>query len=238
VAPFLVPFGLLLTSRTVEASTAGIDYVLAAKLFALLTPFITVNIPVDLAIAAGTGALLYLLVRERALVVAPELRFALVALPVLVVAIPTSFFGTDLADFRLPALGIFIAVAACRFSEQSSHRLQRGIFAGAVALFAVRMTAITIDFAAAEPEITAITQQFRAMKPGAVLFTGTFEDRSFLVDLFAKPENWLAPWRRRDVVPFRHIGTMAATGRHAAAVPRIEDVAVTGPCRAHADRSR
>jgi hypothetical protein len=209
VAPFLIPLGLLLSSRTAEASTPGLDYVLAAKLFALLTPFITVDIPVDLAVAAGTGALLYLLVRERALVVARELRFALVALPVLVIAIPTSFFGTDLADFRLPALGIFIAVAACRFGEQSGRWLQRGVLAGAAALFAVRMTAIAIDFAVAEPEVTAITQQFRAMKPGAVLFTGTFEHRSFLVDLFAKPENWLAPWQRRNVVPFRHIGTMA-----------------------------
>jgi len=207
--PFLVPLVLLLTSRTVEASAPGLDYVLAAKLFALLTPFITVNIPVDLAIAAGTVALLYLLARERALVVAPELRFALVALPMLVLAIPTSFFGTDLADFRLPALGIFIAIAACRFGEQSSHRLRRGVLAGAAALFAIRMTAIAIDFATAEPEVKAITQQFRAMKPGAVLFTGTFEHRSFLVDLFAKPENWLAPWQRRNVVPFRHIGTMA-----------------------------
>jgi hypothetical protein len=71
------------------------------------------------------------------------------------------------------------------------------------------MTAIAIDFATAEPEIKAITEQYRAMKPGAVLFTGTFEDPSFLVDLFAKPENWLAPWQRRDVLPFRHIGTMA-----------------------------
>jgi hypothetical protein len=208
-APFLVPLVLLVTSRTVEASTPGLDYVLAAKLFALLTPFITVNIPVDLAIAAGTVALLYLLVRERALVVAPELRLALVALPVLVLVIPTSFFGTDLADFRLPALGIFIAIAACRFGEQSSRRLRLAVLAGAAALLAVRMTAIAIDFATAEPEVTAITQQFRAMKPGAVLFTGTFEHRSFLVDLFAKPENWLAPWRRRNVVPFRHIGTMA-----------------------------
>lgn len=207
--PFLVPLVLLLTSRTVEASAPGLDYVLAAKLFALLTPFITINIPVDLAIAAGTVALLYLLARERALVVAPELRFALVALPMLVLAIPTSFFGTDLGDFRLPALGIFIAIAGCRFGEQSSRRLQLGVLAGAAVLFAVRMTAIAIDFAAAEPEVKAITQQFRAMKPGAVLFTGTFEHRSFLVTLFAKPENWLAPWRRRNVVPFRHIGTMA-----------------------------
>jgi len=208
-APLLVPLVLLLTSRTVEASTPGLDYVLAAKLFALLTPFITVDIPVDLAIAAGTAALLYLLARERALVVAPELRFALVALPVLVLAIPTSFFGTDLADFRLPALGIFIAIAGCRLGEQSSRRLQLGVLAGAAALFAIRMTAIVIDFATAEPEVKAITQQFRAMKPGAVLFTGTFEHRSFLVDLFSKPENWLAPWQRRNVVPFRHIGTMA-----------------------------
>ncbi len=207
--PFLVPLALLLTSRTVEASTPGLDYVLAAKLFAPLTPFITVDIPVDLAIAAGTVALLYLLARERALVVAPEMRLALVALPVLVLVIPTSFFGTDLADFRLPALGIFIAIAACRFGEQSSPRLRLAVLAGAAALFAVRMTAIVIDFAAAEPEVKAITQQFRAMKPGAVLFTGTFEHRSFLVDLFAKPENWLAPWQRRNVVPFRHIGTMA-----------------------------
>ncbi len=216
--PFLVPLVLLLTSRTVEASAPGLDYVLAAKLFALLTPFITVNIPVDLAIAAGTVALLYLLARERALVVAPELRFALVALPVLVLVIPTSFFGTDLADFRLPALGIFIAIAACRFGEQSSHRLRRGVLAGAAALFAIRMTAIAIDFATAEPEVKAITQQFRAMKPGAVLFTGTFEHRSFLVDLFAKPENWLAPWQRRNVVPFRHIGTMAVDGQQPVAM--------------------
>ena len=71
------------------------------------------------------------------------------------------------------------------------------------------MTAITIDFATAEPEVKAITQQYGAMKPGAVLFTGTFEHNSFLVDLFGKPENWLMPWQRRNVVPFRHIGTMA-----------------------------
>src|SRR5258708_2641161 len=193
-APFLVPLALLLTSRTVEASTPGLDYVLAAKLFAPLTPFITVDIPVDLAIAAGTVALLYLLARERALVVAPEMRVALVALPVLVLVIPTSSCGTDLADFRLPALGIFIAVAACRFDERSSPRLRLGILAAAAALFAVRMTAIVIDFAAAEPEVKAITQQFRAMKPGAVLFTGTFEHRSFLVDLFSKPQHCLTPW--------------------------------------------
>jgi hypothetical protein len=208
-APFLVPLALLLTSRTVEASAPGVDYVLAAKLFAPLTPFITIDLPVDFAIAAGTIALLCLLLRERALRVAPELRLALVALPLLILAIPTSFFGTDLADFRLPALGIFVAIAACRFGEQSSRRLRLGILVGAAILFTLRMTAIAIDFAAAEPEVKAITEQYRAMKPGAVLFTGTFESPSFLVDLFAKPENWLAPWQRRNVVPFRHIGTMA-----------------------------
>jgi hypothetical protein len=207
--PFLGPLVLLLTSRTVAASTPGIDYVLAAKLFAWLTPFITLDIPIDLAIAAGTLALLWLLARHRALHIAPELRPALVALPLLVVVIPTSFFGTDLADFRLPALGIFIAVAACRCSEQTSRDLQRGVLAGAAALFALRMTGIAIDFAAAEPEMAAITQQYRTLQPGAVLFTGTFEPPSFLIDLFAKPENWLPPWRRRDVVPFRHIGTLA-----------------------------
>ena len=209
VVPFVVPFVLLLTSRTLAASTPGIDYVLAAKLFAWLTPFITVNIPIDLAVATGTLALLWLLTRQRALHVAPELRPALVALPLLVVVIPTSFFGTDLADFRLPALGIFIAVAACRCREQMSRHLQCGVLAGAAALFTLRMTGIAIDFATAEPEMAAITQQYRAMQPGAVLFTGTFEPPSFLVDLFDKPENWLAPWRRRDVVPFRHIGTLA-----------------------------
>jgi hypothetical protein len=209
VVPFVVPFVLLLTSRTVAASTPGIDYVLAAKLFAWLTPFITVDIPIDLAVAVGTLALLWLLARQRALHVAPELRPALVALPLLVVVIPTSFFGTDLADFRLPALGIFIAVAACRCSEQMSRHLQRGVLAGAAALFVLRMTGIAIDFATAEPEMAEITQQYRAMQPGSVLFTGTFEHPSFLVDLFTKPENWLAPWRRRDVLPFRHMGTLA-----------------------------
>lgn len=209
VVPFVVPFVLLLTSRTVAASTSSVDYVLAAKLFAWLTPFITVDIPIDLTIAGGTLALLWLLARQRAIHVAPELRPTLVALPLLVVVIPTSFFGTDLADFRLPALGIFIALAACRYSEQMSHRLQRVVFAGAAALFALRMTGIAIDFATAEPEMAAITQQYRTMQPGAVLFTGTFEPPSFLVDLFTKPENWLPPWRRRNVVPFRHIGTLA-----------------------------
>src|SRR5262249_49155825 len=72
VVPFVVPLVLLLTSRTVAASTPGIDYVLAAKLFAWLTPFITVDIPIDLAIAAGTLALLWLLARQRALYVAAE----------------------------------------------------------------------------------------------------------------------------------------------------------------------
>jgi hypothetical protein len=207
--PFVAPLILLLTSRTVAASTPGIDYVLAAKLFAWLTPFITVDLPLDLAIAAGTLALLWLLVRQRALRVAPELRPALIALPPLVLVVPTSFFGTDLADFRLPALGIFIAIAACRCGEQTSRRLQRGILAGAAALLALRMTGIAIDVATAEPEVAAIAQQYRALKPGAVLFTGTFEHPSFLIDLFGKPENWLAPWQRRDVVPFRHIATMA-----------------------------
>jgi hypothetical protein len=210
ILPFAAPLALLLTSRTVAASAPGIDYVLAAKLFAPLTPFITLDIPVDLAIAAGTLALLCILIRRRALGIAPELRPALLALPLLVAVIPTSFFGTDLADFRLPALGIFIAIAACRVREPSSRRLRLGVAAGAAALFALRMTAIAIDFAAAEPEITAITRQYRALKPGAVLFTGTFEHPSFLIDLFGKPENWLPPWRRRDVVPFRHIGTLAA----------------------------
>ena len=208
-APFLLPLALLLTSRTIAASTPGIDYVPAAKLFAWLTPFITVDLPVDLAIAAGTLVLLWLLVRQQALHVASELRPALAALPLLVLVIPTSFFGTDLADFRLPALGIFIAVAACRCGERASRRLQRGVVAGAAALFALRMAGIAIDFATAEPEIRAVAQQYRALEPGAVLFTGTFEHPSFLVDLFAKPENWRAPWQRRDVVPFRHIGTMA-----------------------------
>ena len=207
--PFVAPFALLLASRTVAAAPSAVEYTLAAKLFAPLTPFITVSLPVDLAVAAGTAALIYLLVRERALRVAPELRFALVALPVLVVVIPTSFLGTDLADFRLPALGIFIAIAACRFDNLASRRLRLGILAGAALLFILRMTAVAVDVAAAEPEIAAITQQYRAMKPGSVLFTGTFESRSFLVDLFGKPENWRAPWRRRNVVPFRHIGTMA-----------------------------
>ena len=209
VVPFLVPFILLLASRTVAASTPSIDYVLAAKLFAWLTPFITVDLPVDLAIAAGTLALLWLLVRRRWLHVAPELRPTLALLPLLVAAIPTSFFGTDLADFRLPALGIFIAIAACRCSAQLSRHLQRCVLAGAAALLALRMTGIAIDFAAAEPEMAAIGQQYRAMQPGAVLFTGTFEHPSFLIDLFDKPENWLPLWRRRDVVPFRHIGTLA-----------------------------
>src|SRR6185312_9583398 len=47
VVPFIVPFALLLTSRTLAASTPGIDYVLAAKLCAWLTPVITVNMPID-----------------------------------------------------------------------------------------------------------------------------------------------------------------------------------------------
>ena len=63
VAPFVIPLALLLTSRTVEASTPGIHYVLAAKLFAPLTPFVTINLPVDLTIAGGTVALFYWLVR-------------------------------------------------------------------------------------------------------------------------------------------------------------------------------
>jgi len=56
VAPLVIPLALLLTSRTVDASAPGVHYVLAAQLFALLTPFVTINPPVHLAIPRGTIA--------------------------------------------------------------------------------------------------------------------------------------------------------------------------------------
>jgi hypothetical protein len=211
--PFVAPLVLLLTSRTVAASTPGIEFVTAAKLFSILTPFITIDLPVDFAVAGGTIVLLGLLIRARALEVAPELRFALMAMPVLVLAIPTSFFGTDLGDFRLPAAAIFIAVAACRIDAQAPRRLCIGVAFGVATLFALRMTAIAIDFATAEKEIGAITEQYRRMVPGAVVFTGTFESNSFVIDLFERPESWLGLWHRRNTIPLRHIGTLALVYR-------------------------
>jgi hypothetical protein len=208
--PFIVPAILLATSRTAAASTPNIDYVLAAKVLAGLVPFVTVDLPVDLAIAAATIVLVYVLIRERAVYVAREMRFALVALPVLVFVMPTSFFGTDLGDFRLPSAGIFLAIAACRPNPRRAAALHLGIAVGIGCLFALRMTAIVIDFAVAESEIRAIASAFHQLKPGAVVFTGTFEDDSFVIDLFERPESWLGLWHRRSPIPFRHIGTLAS----------------------------
>lgn len=211
--PFLIPLALLLTSRTVAAASPGIDYVLAAKLFAPLVPFITLDLPIDLTVAAGVVALGYVLVRERALHVAPEMRLVLIALPILIVALPTFFFGTDLGDFRLPAAGIFIAIAACDFDARGKRPLAIGMAVFVACLFAVRMTGIAIDFLAAEGEMDAVTRQYRQMKPGAVLFTGTFEHKSFVMNLFGTPESWFAPWHRRNTMQLRHVGTLAVLYR-------------------------
>jgi hypothetical protein len=206
-APFVIPFMLLLTSRTVEASRTFVEYSWVVKLFAFFSPFLTLNPPIDLVVLFGVAALLYAAIRFRALHLSRHLRFAVIAFPILVVVMPTGIIGTFFDDLRLPISAIFVTIAASHFR---GHRRFQAVAAVALTgLFLVRLTALLVDFHVADREITELKTQFAHLRPGAVIFTGAIHSKPFLVDALTTPDNWSALDHRTNTLPLSHVTTLA-----------------------------
>jgi len=127
--------------------------------------------------------------------------------PLVVMLIPTSIMGTYLADFRLPIAAIFLAFAACRFEAKSA--VLRIAFVGAVAcVFAFRVSGLAIDFGIAGREAADIGRSFDSLKPGSIMFTGTF-DHTPLALSNLMPDRWLSLPERRNTLPLGQFSTTA-----------------------------
>ncbi|HKX09338.1 MAG TPA: hypothetical protein VJN67_14155 [Stellaceae bacterium] len=209
--PFIVPLLLLLSSRTLDQAKVTIDYFpdsyFILKVLAFFSPFVSNYPAYDIWLSLGTVVIAIFGLATRMIRVKREMRLVLVLMPLLVMAIPTSFMGTYLADFRLPIAAIFLAFAACRF-EVTSPTL-RIAFAGAVAcVFLFRVSGLAIDFGVAGREAADIGRAFDSLRPGSVLFTGTF-DHTPLAFSNLMPDRWLGLTARRNTLPLGQFSTTA-----------------------------
>ena len=210
-APFIIPLLLLLLSRTLNQAKVTVDYspnsYLILKLLAFFSPFVSNYPAYDIWLCLGTVVIAIVALGTRLIVVKREMRLVLVLLPLLVIAIPTSFMGTYLGDFRLPIATIFLAFATCRFEATSP--MLRVAFAGAVAcVFLFRVLGLAVDFDVAGREATDIGRAFDSLKPGSVLFTGTFDHTPVALSNLM-PDRWLGLADRRNTLPLGQFSTTA-----------------------------
>src|SRR5262249_50674992 len=136
-----------------------------------------------------------------------EMRLALIALPVLVVIMPTGIFGTFYADLRLPVAATFFVIAACEFRGHIQFQVCTAILAAV--LFLLRLTVLSIDFRVAGAEADEIRAQFHNLPPGAVIFTADLEHKPFLLHALLTPSQWSGLADRRDTLPLDHFTTLA-----------------------------
>ena len=234
ILPFSLPVILILTSTTAHVGSAtSIEYWPIAKILGLLTPFLTLNPPVDLLVFLIVAMVAVVGVVGRCLQVADQLRLALLALPVLLVVLPTQFMGGLYADLRFPIAASFVAIAACRVTDDR-RLLNRAMALVVGGVFLVRIAALTVDFSVAGRELTDIRIAFQHLKPGAVVFSGDLQRKSFFVEALTTPRSWNNLLNRRDTLPLTHLTTLALVDQ-AVFVPEAALISGQQPVKIRSD---
>jgi hypothetical protein len=112
------------------------------------------------------------------------------------------------ADLRFPIAAIFVAIAACRATND--RRFLNSAMALVVGcVFLVRIGALTVDFSVAGQELTDIRTAFQHLNRGAVIFSGDLQRKSFFIEALTTPRLWNNLLSRRDTLPLTHLTTLA-----------------------------
>ncbi|MGH6678008.1 MAG: hypothetical protein ACREDL_03510, partial [Bradyrhizobium sp.] len=143
-AQFVPGFVLWRLSLEHAGSTVTAYGGLAAKLYALISPFTfgAVPAPLDLVMALLAFAFLAWAIRTRSLTLALELRRPLAIMALVAVAMPNTLSGSWAADLRLPVALTFLLIASSQ-ARLPSRQMTVTVAAIALCLLGARLWAVT-----------------------------------------------------------------------------------------------
>jgi hypothetical protein len=164
--------GLVLWRLSLEHSGSSVTHYgsLAAKLYALLSPFTFGYLPVPLDGVVGLVAVAFLAfaVVTRSLRIAPQLRLPLAGLAIAALAMPNVLSGSWSADLRLPVTLVFLLIAASRFSP-TRPRAAALLAALALSVFGLRIWTVTQSWRDYDRDFAEFRSAARVIAPGSRL---------------------------------------------------------------------
>jgi hypothetical protein len=176
-------------------------------------------------VLVGTAVLLYLVLREGIAVIDRKLLPVLIAMGVLVVAMPYMLLGIWGLHFRYPFVALLLLIVAVR--PNPHHPATKAVGAAAMTLALISIGDAAIDFQQRDHRLQEVRRAFALAEPGgAILIAGQYNPECLPCGVIQVDEIYasaLAAIERQMFVPSLFTATSlvaASPRRHDLDVPR------------------